>query len=241
MWTDVMTSLAEAGYHCLAPDQRGYSPGARPSGVDFYSFEELAADALALGRSMGERFHLVGHDWGAIVGWLTLATDPSPIATWTSMSIPHYTAWARAVYEDPAMQVYRDRLLGTWLQEGAGEASITPDWLRTIWASKPKDRAEAEIERLSEPGAITAALSWYRSSRGHRRVLEDFTIPAITTPTLHICSISEAEGRAVQEAAPLMAGEYRVAALEGTHFIVDDQPRRVAEETIAHLRAHPIR
>lgn len=241
MWTDVMTALAGAGYHCLAPDQRGYSPGARPAGVDAYRYEELAADALALGRSMGERFHLVGHDWGAIVGWLTLATDPLPIASWTSMSIPHYTAWARSVYEDPAMQPYRDRLLGVWLKEGDGEASISPDWLRTIWAAKPKDRVEAEIARLSEPGAITAALNWYRASRGHKRVLEDFDIPAIATPTLHICSTAESEGRAVKDAASLMAGEYRVAALEGTHFIVDDQPRLVAEETIAHLRAHPIR
>jgi hypothetical protein len=157
------------------------------------------------------------------------------------MSIPHYTAWARCVYEDPAMEFYRDRLLGTWLAEGDGEASITPDWLRTIWAAKPKDRAEEEIARLAEPGAITAALNWYRASRGHKRVLEDFTIPAITTPTLHICSTSEAEGRAVRDAAPLMSGEYRVAALEGTHFIVDDQPELVAQETLAHLRAHPIR
>ncbi|HEU0072635.1 MAG TPA: alpha/beta hydrolase [Dehalococcoidia bacterium] len=241
MWTDVMTSLADAGYHCLAPDQRGYSPGARPADVDAYSYEELAADALALGRSLGERFHLVGHDWGAIVGWLALATDPSPVASWTSISIPHYTAWARCVYEDPAMQFYRERLLGVWLVEGDGEASITPEWLRTIWASKPKDRADGEIARLLEPGAITAALNWYRASRGHKRVLEDFEIPAITTPTLHICSTVEADGRPVQEAAPLMAGEYRVAALEGTHFIVDDQPQRVAEETLAHLRAHAIR
>jgi hypothetical protein len=88
---------------------------------------------------------------------------------------------------------------------------------------------------------MTAALNWYRASGGHKRVLEEFTIPPITTPTLHICSTREAEGRAVKDAAALMAGEYRVAALEGTHFIVDDQPELVAEETLAHLRAHPIR
>jgi pimeloyl-ACP methyl ester carboxylesterase len=241
MWTDVMTALAGAGYHCLAPDQRGYSPGARPAEVDAYSYEELAADVLALGRSMGERFHLVGHDWGAILCWVTAAIDPSPLASLTAMSIPHYAAWARCVYDDPAMQFYRDRLLGTWMEEGAGEASISPDWLRTIWAAKPQDRAEEEIARLTEPGAITAALNWYRASRGHKRALEDFEIGPVSVPTLLICSTDEAKGRPVQDAAPLMTGEYRVAALEGTHFIVDDQPQRVAEETIAHLRAHPIR
>ncbi|HEY7467248.1 MAG TPA: alpha/beta fold hydrolase, partial [Dehalococcoidia bacterium] len=43
MWTDLMTTLADAGYHCLAPDQRGYSPGARPTEVDANRHEELAA------------------------------------------------------------------------------------------------------------------------------------------------------------------------------------------------------
>ncbi|HWC31254.1 MAG TPA: alpha/beta hydrolase, partial [Dehalococcoidia bacterium] len=155
MWTDLMTALADAGYQCLAPDQRGYSSGARPPGVDAYRYEELAADALALGRELGPRFHLVGHDWGAIVGWLALATDPTPIRSFTAMSIPHYTAWARSVYEDPAMSFYRDRLLGTWMIEGAGEASISPEFLRTIWAAKPSDRADEMVARLTEPGVMT--------------------------------------------------------------------------------------
>lgn len=71
----------DAGYHCLAPDQRGYSPGGRPAQAQSYPYEELAADALAFGRELGGRFHLVGHDWGAIAGWLTwcvLQDDGSP-------------------------------------------------------------------------------------------------------------------------------------------------------------------
>jgi pimeloyl-ACP methyl ester carboxylesterase len=241
MWTDLMTALADAGYHCLAPDQRGYSPDARPAQVDAYRYEELAADVLAFGRELGERFHLVGHDWGAIVGWLTLATDPSPVASWTAMSIPHYTAWARSVYDDPAMQSYRDRLLHTWMTESTGEASITPEWLRTIWAAKPADRSEEMIAILTEPGAMTAALNWYRASRGHKRVLEDFEIPPISVPTLLIRGRGEMGTRVMADAASLMTGDYRVAELDGGHFIVDEQPQLVAEETLAHLRAHPIR
>jgi pimeloyl-ACP methyl ester carboxylesterase len=241
MWDGLMTSLARAGYHCLAPDQRGYSPGARPAGVESYRYEELAADALALGRGLGGRFHLVGHDWGAIVGWLTLATDPSPVASFTAMSIPHYTAWARSVYEDPAMSFYRDRLLNTWMIEGAGEASMRPEFLRTIWAAKPAEQTEREIARLSEPGALTAALNWYRASRGHKRALEDFTIPSISVPTLLIRGTKEAGTQVMAEAPSLMTGEYRVVEPEGGHFIVEEQPQLVAVETLAFLRAHPIR
>jgi len=240
MWTDVMTTLGDAGYHCVAPDQRGYSPGARPEGVDSYSYEELAADALALGRTLGDRFHLVGHDWGSIMGWLVLATDPTPVASWTAMSLPHYKAWARAVYEDEELAPYRDRLLSVWLKEGDGEASFTEERLRTAWQNQPQERIEEGIRRLMEPGALTAALNWYRSSRGHKRVLEDFDIPSIDTPTLLVIGTGEVGRSALENAASLMTGEYRVARLEGGHFIVDEQPQQVAEETLAHLRSHPM-
>ena len=74
-WSGLMPVLSAAGYHCLAPDQRGYSPGARPTEVDAYKYEELVADAFAVGSELGERFHLVGHDWGANVGWLMLQEE----------------------------------------------------------------------------------------------------------------------------------------------------------------------
>ena len=81
-WTALMPVLSANGYHCLAPDQRGYSPGARPTEVDAYKYEELVADAFAIGSELGERFHVVAHDWGANIAWLMLQKDPSRIASW---------------------------------------------------------------------------------------------------------------------------------------------------------------
>ena len=239
MWTGLMPVLSRNGYHCLAPDQRGYSPGARPTEVDAYRYEELAADALAFGRELGDRFHLIGHDWGANVGWLTLATDPSPIASFTAISIPHYAAWARSVYDDEAMAGYRS-MLNTWMTEGEGEASWTPQLLRRIWAAKPTDQTEKIIAQMTAPGAMTAALNWYRASRGHKRVLEDFEIPKVDVPTLLIFGSNDIGQRSVADAASLMTGSYRVVKPDGGHFIVDEQPKVVAEETPAHFRAHPL-
>jgi pimeloyl-ACP methyl ester carboxylesterase len=176
MWVDLMNTLAEAGYHCLAPDQRGYSSGARPTDVDAYRYEELVADALAFGHELGDRFHLIGHDWGAIVAWLTAGTDASSVASMTALSIAHYAAWARSVYDDPAMEFYRDQLLKTWMTEGLGEASLPADGLRMMWAKKRPELIEQMVERLTEPGAMTAALNWYRASRGHKRALEDYVV-----------------------------------------------------------------
>jgi pimeloyl-ACP methyl ester carboxylesterase len=73
MWEPLMVTLAAEGYRCVAPDQRGYSPGARPQEADAYRYADLAADVLELARVLGfQRFHLVGHDWGAAAGWAVL-------------------------------------------------------------------------------------------------------------------------------------------------------------------------
>ncbi|MGH9057060.1 MAG: alpha/beta fold hydrolase [Acidimicrobiales bacterium] len=67
-WSPLSTSLVGAGYRVLAPDQRGYSPGARPAGRRAYTIDRLAGDVLALAGAAGaDRFDLVGHDWGALV------------------------------------------------------------------------------------------------------------------------------------------------------------------------------
>src|SRR5947208_638242 len=76
-WRDVMPTLAEAGYRVVAPDQRGYSPRARPTDVDEYRMENLAGDAVGFADALGvERFHLVGHDWGGAVAWRVAGSRP---------------------------------------------------------------------------------------------------------------------------------------------------------------------
>ncbi len=69
-WDRVWPELTGAGYRAVLPDQRGYSPGARPAGRRAYVLAEAAADVLALLDELGiERVHVVGHDWGGGVGW----------------------------------------------------------------------------------------------------------------------------------------------------------------------------
>ncbi|MEX2394445.1 MAG: alpha/beta fold hydrolase, partial [Actinomycetota bacterium] len=101
-WERIMPALGDAGYHALAPDMRGYSPGARSPDVDAYHYEEVGADIFSFADAIGvDGFHLVGHDWGSIAGWCALAIDQSRIASWTAMSVPHYGAFATAVRDDP--------------------------------------------------------------------------------------------------------------------------------------------
>ena len=69
-WTLLLETLAAAGYRAVAPDQRGYSPTARPTTVSAYRLPELVADVAAIAdRLYAGTFHLVGHDWGGVVAW----------------------------------------------------------------------------------------------------------------------------------------------------------------------------
>jgi pimeloyl-ACP methyl ester carboxylesterase len=251
MWTGLMPKLADAGYRYLAPDQRGYSPGARPDDVESYSYRNLAADVFALADAAGfDRFHLIGHDWGAIVGWAVLGFGESSrgprahIASYTSLSIPHALAFARAVYDDPEEEPYR-QILGMLLSEGVFETMVTQNdgaALRGAYTHSPKEQVDEYIAVLSQPGAMKAAASWYRASRAHKRSIEDADAPfgPVTVPTLLIWGKNDPYVRrmSVDLAPEYMKGDYRVVELDAGHWLAQEHPDRVAEEVLAHLRLH---
>jgi pimeloyl-ACP methyl ester carboxylesterase len=247
MWTGLMPKLVDSGYRCLAPDQRGYSPGARPDDVESYSYRNLASDVFALADAAGfERFHLIGHDWGALVGWAALGVDEKRIASYTSLSIPHALAFARAVYDDPEEEPYR-QILGMLLTEGVFETMVQQNdgaALRGAYTHSAPEEIDEYISVLSQPGAMKAAASWYRASRAHKRSLEDADAPfgPVTAPTLLIWGKNDPYVRrmSVDLAPEYMKGDYRVVELDAGHWIAQEHPARVAEEVLGHLGRNPI-
>jgi len=102
MWEKTMTAFADQGYCTIAPDQRGYSEGARPSGVENYSMGILADDIIRIAKKFGyDKFHLVGHDIGSVVGWSIAAKYPEKVISWTSLSVPNWPAYLGALQNDP--------------------------------------------------------------------------------------------------------------------------------------------
>ncbi|MDM7999345.1 MAG: alpha/beta hydrolase [Dehalococcoidia bacterium] len=242
MWAGLMGHLAGEGYRCFAPDQRGYSPGARPGRIEDYEYRELVSDVLALADAVGyTRFHLIGHDWGSAVGWAVIRLHPERVCSWTAMSVPHMDAFASAIADDPD-QRQRSRYMAFFMLPEKPERSLMADdfaALRSLWSSIPKEQVDEYLSVFSQPGALTAALNWYRANAVllERRRGGPMFGP-VQHPTLLLWGNQDiAVGRvAVERTAQYMKGPYRLVELDGGHWLVQKRPELVHDEILRHLR-----
>ena len=89
-WRHQLTALADAGFHAVAPDQRGYARSDKPERADAYTIMHLAGDAVGLIAALGEeRAVVAGHDWGGPVAWHTAQLRPDVIRGVVGLSVPH--------------------------------------------------------------------------------------------------------------------------------------------------------
>jgi len=246
MWAGLMERLGEEGYRCFAPDQRGYSPRARPGGIADYEYRKLVSDVMALADALGyARFHLIGHDWGSAIGWVILQLHPDRVRSWTAMSVPHMDAFASAIADDPD-QRQRSRYMGFFMLPEKPEQSLTADdfaALRSLWSSIPREQVDEYVGVFSQAGALTAALNWYRANAvllEKRR--EGPKFGPVLHPTLLIWGNRDiAVGRvAVERTAQHMKGPYRLVELNAGHWLVQEEPERVHDEILSHLKSNPL-
>ncbi len=246
MWTPLMPVLADAGYRVLAPDQRGYSPGARPDGIENYRYANLASDVTALADAAGfERFHLVGHDWGAGAGWAAVDRYPERIASWAALSVPHVGAFGKAIREDED-QAKRSTYITFFQEPGVAEAALSAnnfEGLKNVWKESSEEEKAEYLALFSQPGALTGALNWYRGSRGIDPNDADVQFGVVTTPTLLIWgNQDQAIGRkGVEDAAAYMKGPYKFVELDAGHWLIQEKPAEIIAEVTAHLKANPLR
>lgn len=248
MWLPLMAKLSSEGYQCLAPDQRGYSPGARPEGIENYRYTHLSDDVIALADEMGyDKFHLIGHDHGAGVGWTVTHNHPDRVHSWTAMSVPHIAAFGRAIREDKD-QSERSQYIGVFQQVGEAEKLLSADNLaplKAIWDKGSAEQVEEYVNVFSQEGALTGALNWYRGSLSLEEGTNDATqaVGDIATPTLCLWGNEDtAIGRQSTEwAAEYMTGPYRFVEMNVGHWLIQEAKDQVIEEILSHLQTNPIR
>ena len=101
MYRELMEDLSELGYYCIAPNLRGYSAGARPSGKTNYTIDKLSKDVIDIAHFTGrDKFHLIGHDWGSAIGWQVVHDNPHAVLSWTGLSVPHTQSFFEAIMND---------------------------------------------------------------------------------------------------------------------------------------------
>ncbi len=88
-WRHQLTALADAGFHAVAPDVRGYGRSDAPQPVEAYSMKLLTADLVGVLDALGEETAvIVGHDWGAPQAWTSAVLHPDRYRAVVAMSIP---------------------------------------------------------------------------------------------------------------------------------------------------------
>ncbi|MFE7422295.1 alpha/beta fold hydrolase [Rhodococcus sp. NPDC057529] len=238
-WSPVAALLNKAGLRTYAPNQRGYSPRARPDGVESYRIDHLVADVVGLLDALDiDTVHLVGHDWGSIVAWCVAARHPGRVTSLTTVSVPHPAAFGWALRED-ADQQQRSSYIQFLRTEGKAEHVLLRDdaqRLRAVFGDVVSSELVNEhVGLLSEPGALTAALNWYRA------MTKDFeATPAVTVPTTYVWSTGDLElGRAgAEKCGDFVDAPYEFVVLDGaTHWIPEECPEALAKAILDRARA----
>jgi pimeloyl-ACP methyl ester carboxylesterase len=239
-WRDQITALAAAGYRAVAPDQRGYSPRARPAEVDGYAMPELVGDVIGFADALGaERFHLVGHDWGGAVAWQVAGRHPERLHTLVAVSTPHPEALRRAYTGDlGGDQAERSGYIAFFRQPDSQDRLLENDAavFRLIFAASgmPEGRERPYLEALGTPEALGAALNWYRAAS----IADAEGLGPIITPTLYVWSTNDPAlgAEAAEATAQYVEGPYRFAVIEDvSHWIAEQAPDRLNALLLDHI------
>jgi len=194
-WRHQIPALAEAGYHVLAPDQRGYGGSSKPEAADAYNVVELCADLVGLLDDVGaQRAVIVGHDFGGVVAWAAPLLHPDRFAGVAGLSVPPVPR-SRV----PTTQAFR-RIFGEnffyilYFQEaGPADAELNRDPTRTMrllmgGMAATGDEAAASrmlapdpkgfLDRIPDPGGLP---DWISQDEFDHYV-DEFTRNGFTAP-----------------------------------------------------------
>jgi pimeloyl-ACP methyl ester carboxylesterase len=254
-WEPQLDALADAGWRAVAPDLRGFGGTDAPKGVDAYAMPHLVADVEGLISALGEdQVDLIGHDWGALVGWPFVSRHPGMVRSWTSLSVPHPSALARASGLDgnptpDADQQARSSYIGLFQKTGKAETVLLENGAERLRAmykfgpnpdAIPAETVDAFIRGFQRAGRLTAGLNYYRANLKPAAYAAYPPCPdPITPPTLLLWGDEDpALGRkGVEETAALVAGPYRLIVLEGAgHWLQFERADEVSRAIVEHIR-----
>lgn len=233
-WRHQIPFLAEAGFRVIAPDLRGYNLSDKPPRVRDYRIEKLVLDiTLLIGQTSAGRATLVGHDWGGIIAWFTAMWHPECLERLVILNAPHPAAYIRELGRSSQLlrSWYALFFQVPWIPERViswSDFAMARKLFRGGPARNSNER-EADVRRyiesLAQPGALTAAINYYRAALRY----DSRRVSSIQTSTLLIWGHRDAY--LVPELASDLeqwVKELRVEHLpDATHWVQNDEPEKV--------------
>jgi pimeloyl-ACP methyl ester carboxylesterase len=226
VWRHQIQPLTAAGFRVIVPDLRGFGESDRPEPLDAYRFKQITQDVLGILDALEvPSAHVVGHDFGAALSWLLAMRHPERIERLAVLSVGHPGGFA-----EPALEQYQLSWYMFFFQLPIAEEWLRrDDWTLTrTWLAGAPD-LERYLADLSRPGALTAALNWYRANHvlpgGGRH-----EHPPVTAPTLGIWGADEIALTETQmtDSAEYVSGSWRYERIEKAgHWVQLDQPEAV--------------
>src|SRR3954451_11420801 len=213
LWRHQVAALTAAGFRTIAPDLRGFGASDKPTEVAAYALQHTVVDLVMILGELGvERTHVVAHDWGAAAGWGFAAFVPDKVDKLAVLSVGHPLAFRAAGIE----QRMRSWYMLLFQFEGIAEQYLLEGEGRLLVDSHPESAALRE--RMSEPGALTASLGWYRANAHPRTLVGDPpAVPNVAAPVLGVWSTGDlalTEGQ-MKNSGQYVDGPWRYERLDG--------------------------
>lgn len=243
IWEPLLSKLADLGYRAAAPNQRGYSDGARPEGIAPYSVGVIAEDVIGFAEALGcdGKFYLVGHDWGGSVGWAVVNNYPERIQAYVGMSTPYTPAFMYAMMNDEDQKA-KSFYIRDFQTPEIPEQNMAKDdyaWLRNYWEGFSQEVIDDYLTVFSQPAARTATVNWYRAMFA---VKNDFEYKPVELPVTYIWGNQDiALGRLGAEmTAQFMKGYYNFVEVDGGHWLMEFNEPEVSALIIEHIQKFPM-
>ena len=243
LWRYQVGALANAGFRVIAPDLRGFGDAPRPIDPKEYGIPIVINDVVGILDALGvKRVQLVAHDWGAAVGWRMAAVLPDRVSRYVALSV--------GAPGGPTTIEQREKswYMAFFRQTGVAEDQLMRnDWqLFREWARSPVD-VDRYIKNLSRPGALTAALNWYRATGGQpaagaagQAAAGTSSQPArVTVPVLGIWSDRDAylTEMPLKTSGERIAGSFRYEKISNaSHWLMLDQPAELNRLLLSFLK-----